>query len=66
MSEWISVEERLPDDMDAEVTVDALAYEDGVIHQAFYDKSSGVWIDTDGDELHGEVTHWMPLPEPPK
>ena len=66
MGEWISVDDKLPDDMDSEVTVDALVYAGGVIYQAFYDKTSGVWIDTDGDELDEDPLHWMPLPEPPK
>nr|DAG51713.1 MAG TPA: Protein of unknown function (DUF551) [Bacteriophage sp.] len=34
-----------------------------------YDKESG-WFESNGPQIsnhnHGSVTHWMPLPEPPK
>lgn len=65
VSKWISVKDRLPkkrvkvlcflswgrDDIDIRIGFQ----QDG----AFGDYSGGEWI-------RGLVTHWMPLPEPPK
>ena len=58
---WTSVEDRLP--------------EDGFSHCLFYSKSEdicavggmhkGVLQVNDEDVFHNNVTHWMPLPEPP-
>lgn len=33
---------------------------------AYYDDELECWCDTDFFPIVGEVTHWMPLPEPPK
>lgn len=66
MSGWISVSERLPDNLDSEVTVDCLVFMDGIIYQGFYMHDCESWFDTDGDDLCGHPTHWQPLPEPPK
>lgn len=63
MNEWISVEDRLPD---SEYTVvlgcqsrnsimGVGRFKDGVFR-----KGSGAM------DYISEVTHWMPLPEPPK
>ena len=62
--EWISVEDRLPED-----NSDVLAYlsigEEGRIYPANYAK--GVWFDCIFNAPVTEsTTHWMPLPEPPK
>ena len=75
--EWISVEDRLPDVLDDYLVVVKLKYEweteweyhtdvAGLVLENGY--IDGVW-DTlhdwnEGQECH--VTHWMPLPEPPK
>ncbi len=53
--EWISVEERLPDEYE---TVLVYGEEIGV-RMAFYAVDKRVWNE-------GVITHWMPLPEPPK
>jgi hypothetical protein len=52
-TKWISVKDRLP-----EKYVGVLVY-NGSIHEDFI-CSSGYFYDT------LDVTHWMPLPEPPK
>ena len=73
MSEWISVDDRLPESKDDSV----LAYfsENGGIDMVhiqdyFDDITNGV--DDDGNQLYTKwyisqgVTHWMPLPQPPE
>ena len=61
--EWISVEERLPEE-DTRVLVyleipklDALTYTHCDTDRILY----GKWV-----RWGGYATHWMPLPEPPK
>lgn len=82
MSEWISVEERLPENCDKDpgwsVTVLFMTAQ-GHIHsgyrnigrsqKSFYDGdwTPPYWFD-ESEVLcfeENEVTHWMPLPEPP-
>ena len=65
MSEWISVEDRLPEEMEySEVSVYVLIYAGGTIYQAFLDNTSRTWIGIEGYELL-RPTHWMPLLDPP-
>ena len=69
---WIPVTERLPSEkkvIDGEtyfknvaVRVKDLAFE----KIAFYDDEEKCWFDTEFFPIAGDVTHWMPLPEPPK
>ena len=80
MMEWISVEDELPRKSNSEITETVLLWyvgkskspytlgygvmNDGVnypftIHTWHYD-------DEGANAICGEVTHWMPLPEPPK
>ena len=57
---WVSVEERLPEQRDAYL----VATEDGDVYDAeFIPSVKQWWID---DDLRLDVTHWQPLPEPPK
>ena len=79
VQEWISVKDRLPDPYEKVlVRLDHWAGVDTYL--AFYDTERG-WCDfggyfddgtnNDGEPLTYEtagvnVTHWMPLPEPPK
>ena len=68
MPRWISVEEKLPE-AHADGSVDAELVTDGeFIHMAYY--AHGQWIFCESGEMKepmwNTVTHWMPLPEPPK
>lgn len=57
-NEWISVKERLPED-DVDVLTRRATGMSVESHCGFgwlYDEYNGRWV----------VTHWMPLPEPPK
>ena len=65
-TEWISVEERLPEE-----SCECLATSvNGVIYLLQYSyryKAFNATDDDDGDRWKlGGLTHWMPLPEPPK
>ena len=62
--EWISVNDRLPEDES-----DVLAYsrngEEGGIYPANYAKV--VWFDCIfASSANDTTTHWIPIPEPPK
>ena len=60
---WISVEERLPED-----GIDVIVYTDrcgGNVEYAYYRYDICAWF-KDCILLIYNVTHWMPLPEPPK
>lgn len=66
MSEWISVEERLPS-VSHDTLLVAVVNEAGeyiVDTDAFYtdEQCFRFW----GQLEKSSVTHWMPLPEPPK
>ena len=54
ISQWISVKDRLPEERKR-----VLVYNEGGITIAWRDK--GEW-----DDIFLTVTHWQPLPEPPK
>lgn len=65
MAEWISVKDRLPEDGKVLCVRKSEAFRDrryvdilNVDHGWFMD---GAFVVADGN-----VTHWMPLPEPPK
>jgi len=63
-NQWISVEDRLPD-----FHIQILFYAgdmDGLLKGAFY-RHSHRFRDNEGNFFYkSDVTHWMPLPEPPK
>lgn len=58
---WIPVTERLPED-DATV----LTYKNGIVEVQKYEKRRNGWICKGWFWSLANVTHWMPLPEPPK
>ena len=60
--EWISVEDRLPDD-----NIAVLVYMPGVSEPVWMGiHFDGMWASFDGGGLGADVTHWAELPEPPK
>lgn len=65
--EWISVKDRLPEPQQ-EVLVSVLndvLFRD--IARVGSLDSRGIWrVDTPHEYFHRNITHWMPLPEPPK
>lgn len=58
--DWISVRDRLPEQEEYVAVYDAA---DGCVSVAYTFEG---WWRTDGDADPEQVTHWMPLPEPPK
>ncbi len=60
MSEWIPVTERLPEHTNTVIVCD----EHGVWFANRENKLEG-WYDTCGGGVMENITHWMPLPEPP-
>lgn len=63
-TKWIPVSERLPNDSKA---VLVYAPRNRNIFECFH-RGGGCWeiASYTFEILHDEVTHWMPLPEPPK
>ena len=75
MAEWISVKDRLPSreglmDDEKEYVLVSLRWTDGyqAVSICGYEKDG--WSKRDGFGLmrddYKHITHWMPLPEPPK
>ena len=62
VQEWISVKDRLPEEGDI-----VLCYmEFGEQRIAQWDESENCWAGQLIDYHKEQVTHWMPLPQPPK
>jgi hypothetical protein len=64
VSKWISCKDKMPDD-----GVNVLIYAGNrMISLAWYDKDMGYFYICDSDYKYNslDVTHWQPLPEPPK
>ena len=57
---WVSVEEELPNDSDDKL----VALDNGRLSTDFWNYVDGHWEGYCCTEEH--VTHWMPLPKPPK
>ena len=73
--QWVSVEERLPERngeyivtaCDEGEPYDEIIWNDTVVVCAEYYKGCWTWEENNTEySLDGIVTHWMPLPEPPK
>ena len=69
--EWISVIERLPE-KDGNSNIMCIVFDtyNGIVCRP-YNEYHKCWDDEDMDDYYtdavgGKITHWMPLPEPPK
>lgn len=60
---WISVEECLPEERDRYLTVSNEPWFGTTVVDTM--RWNGTWM-YDGRPTDATVTHWMPLPEPPK
>lgn len=57
---WISVEDRLPEiDLEVLIVEKDLIIEVGS-YQEYY------WVENTEYKMRENVTHWMPIPKPPK
>ena len=65
MSEWISVDERLPSMRTAEVWNYFIICVDGIVAPGIYYFKTG-WRTASHSPIIGTVTHWQPLPDPPE
>ena len=66
--EWISVKDRLPNlsDFENELLCCFKGWDDMYFMRILeYDANYEEWSDWQG-EVYKNVTHWMPLPKPPK
>ncbi|EBZ8544886.1 DUF551 domain-containing protein [Salmonella enterica subsp. enterica serovar Muenchen] len=71
---WISCSERMPDreyvlagDFSGTHYLASIPNVQVGIYADWFDDGKHCWDDGDGNDLHlKEVTHWMPLPEPPQ
>lgn len=62
-AKWVPVTERLPEDS---VAVN-LHTKSGVVGTGFYDKHTKSWVQYySGGAICVDVTHWQPMPQPPK
>jgi len=66
MSEWISVKDRLPDNNQR---VAGVGFDYGDVknkrHYVVCEYFDGIWMGDECEEFE-YITHWTPLPEPPK
>ncbi|EOC2630080.1 DUF551 domain-containing protein [Salmonella enterica] len=71
---WISCSERMPDreyvlagDFSGTHYLASIPNVQVGIYADWFDDEKHCWDDGDGNDLHlKEVSHWMPLPEPPQ
>lgn len=61
MGEWISVNDRLPEDGET-----VLTYRHGIVEVQEFDNRRKGWIRNGWFWSMLTVSYWMPLPEPPK
>lgn len=62
---WISVDESMPEYYDSVLAMNADGFF-GVVWRANDDKTYDVYTISTTNCMLTEITHWMPLPSPPK
>lgn len=60
MNDWISVKKQLPEAFET-----VIAYCDNADMIFGFMTSDGYWVEL-GSKIPYTVTHWMPVPKPPK
>jgi hypothetical protein len=71
-NKWISVKDRLPEDgenvlvYNDDNSEDFIPYFTGYFHGGMWYSSYALYEEENFLEVPSIVTHWMPLPEPPK
>lgn len=71
MGEWISVEDRLPGEKDYKSCREnldgaVLWFNGNEMGLGWFYRSTWQWADLYDEVIEPPVTHWMPMPEPPK
>ena len=65
VQDWVSVTERLPEETGRYLTANKRGDDKIDVFDLWFD--GGFWyIDDEDDMFDYEVTHWMPMPVPPK
>ena len=65
VQDWVSVTERLPEETGRYLTANKRGDDKIDVFDLWFD--GGFWyIDDEDDMFDYEVTHWMPMPHPPK
>ena len=64
--EWISVKDKMPRINEVVLVYDKFIEDVSIGYISEFLGYRVVWIIDYGQSVSDEVTHWMPLPEPPK
>ena len=64
--EWISVKDRMPNMKDIVLVYDTFLECVSIGYISEFLGKRAVWVIDYGESVSDTVTHWMPLPEPPK
>ena len=65
MNDWISVKNKLP--KPGRYMMNVIVHkENGVVMECYWNGKIEKFLNFDFTKLNHKVTHWMPLPEPPK
>ena len=65
VQEWISVKDRLPEEKGRYLTANKRCGDKIVVFDLWF--GGGFWyVEEEDDVFDFEVTHWMPMPNPPK